>query len=219
MRQPPSSDYCESLLEALKIVPGIPTVPVISKIPVSPAPIAPNPTAQVVATVNIPPSPERLTVPTIREDNVGHQPMSGLPLPAADGPATAVEYAARLAQKRTHPSLSFGAAAARFNAPKPQQLTFTCDPYPRRKQIENQISTAAQNSSSISGSNKDNKLVAQNKGVFSSQKSNAQSSPVKRVKQKAGSPAAPTGMHDLRKRQTIDYSTGMGPTNKKQKSP
>ena len=169
MRQPPSSDYCESLLEASKIIPGIPTVPVISKIPVSTAPIASNPTAQAVATVNRPPPSERLAVPTIRGDNVGHQPMSGAPSPAADGPATAVEHAVRLAQKGTHPSLSFGAAAARFNASKPQQPMFICDLYPKRKQMEYQIRTAAQNSSTILDSGKEKESVAQNTGVILAQ--------------------------------------------------
>ena len=75
---------------------------------------------------------------------------------SADKTTAAVQHKASLDQKGSPPNLSFGAATARFNAPKPQQPTFICDQYPGRKQMENQISTAAQNSSySISDSYKE----------------------------------------------------------------
>ena len=55
----------------------------------SPACIAPNLTVKVVVTANRPP-PEGLTVPTIRKENVGCQPMSRKSFLAADKLATAV---------------------------------------------------------------------------------------------------------------------------------
>ena len=107
-------------------------------------------------TANRPPRPEIITVPTIRGENVGRQPMSGEFSLAADRSTAAVQHAASLAQKGSPPNLSFGVATARLNAPKPQQPKFICDQYPGRKQMENQISTAAQNSSySISDSYKE----------------------------------------------------------------
>ena len=215
MHQPPSSGYCESLLEASKIVPGIPTVPVTSKIPVSSAPFAPNPASQAVATANRPHRPEGLAVPTIRGENVGCQPMSGETPLVADRLTAAVQHAASLSQKGSSSNLSFGAATTRLNAPKPQQPTIFCDQHPERKQMKDQIKTADQNSSSISGSNKDNESVARNTEVVPAQQK-TQSPPFERYNQKTGSTAR---SHNLRRRQAIDYSTAMGPTNKKQRSP
>ena len=58
--------------------------------------------------------------------------------------------------------------------------------------------------------------MAQNTEVVPAQQRKTQSPPVKRGNQKTGSPAR---SHNLRRRQAIDYSTAMGPTNKKQRSP
>ena len=82
--------------------------------------------------------------------------------------------------------------------------------------METQISTAAQNSSLISDSNKKKDSVAQNIEVVSEQQRKTHSLPAERGKQKTGSPAR---THNLRRRQAIDYSTAMGPNNKKQRSP
>ena len=92
---------------------------------------------------------------------------------------------------------------------------FICDQYPGKKQTETQKSTAAQNSSLILNSNKEKESEAQNTEVVPAQQRKTQSPPVKRGNQKTGSPAR---LHNLRRRQAIDYSTAMGPTNKKQRS-
>ena len=80
--------------------------------------------------------------------------------------------------------------------------------------METQKSTAAQNSSLISGSDKDKDSVARNTEVVPAQQKKTQSPPVKRGNQKTRSPAR---LHILKRRQAIDYSTVMGPNNKKLK--